>query len=305
MTVDSPSGVQTTIRFEGQVATLVEVGGGVRAYEVDGRAVLEPYAADAMCDGAHGAPLIPWPNRLADGRYRFDGVAQQVPLTEPTKGNAIHGLMRWRSWAAQEKTESAVTMAATLRPSPGYPYALAVRIRYSLGADGLAVTTTVRNIGAGDCPLALRQHPYLSPGDGSLDDCVLKLDAATRVRTDPERQLPVGVEATAGTAYDFRGGRPLRGQVLDDPFTGLGRDADGMTWARLSCPDGRQVQLWADAAYGYLEVFTSDTLPGARRRAGVAVEPMTAPPNAFASGEALIRLAPGQSAEASWGVRLR
>ena len=94
----SPSGEQFEISHRGQRATIVEVGGGVREYAVDGRAVLDPYPPDAICDGAHGAPLIPWPNRLADGRYSFDGVDYQVALTEPTKRNAIHGFLRWRSW---------------------------------------------------------------------------------------------------------------------------------------------------------------------------------------------------------------
>src|SRR6201995_3123546 len=92
----SPSGEQFEISHRGQRATIVEVGGGVREYAVDGRAVLDPYPLGAVCDGAHGAPLIPWPNRLADGRYSFDGSHYQLPLTEPGKRNAIHGLLRWR-----------------------------------------------------------------------------------------------------------------------------------------------------------------------------------------------------------------
>ena len=55
-----------------------------------------------MCDGAHGAPLIPWPNRLADGRYSFGGTEYQLALTEPENRNAIHGLLRWRNWRARE-----------------------------------------------------------------------------------------------------------------------------------------------------------------------------------------------------------
>ena len=97
MTGGAPSGKQYEIRFGDQRATIVEVGGGVRAYAVAGRPVLDPYPEEAMCDGAHGAPLIPWPNRLGDGRYRFDGVDYQVALSEPGKCNAIHGFLRWRS----------------------------------------------------------------------------------------------------------------------------------------------------------------------------------------------------------------
>ena len=81
---------------------IVEVGGGIREYTRRRAPVLEPLSAGAMCDGAHGAPLIPWPNRLADGRYSFDGSEHQLPLDEPERNNAIHGLLRWRPWSALE-----------------------------------------------------------------------------------------------------------------------------------------------------------------------------------------------------------
>lgn len=69
-----PSGEQFEISYGEQRATIVEVGAGVREYVVGERPVLDPYPLQAMCDGGHGAPLIPWPNRIADGRYRFDDV---------------------------------------------------------------------------------------------------------------------------------------------------------------------------------------------------------------------------------------
>src|ERR1035437_2079827 len=93
-----PSGQQLEIRSGHQRATIVEVGGGVREYVVGDRPVLDPYPRTSVCDGAHGAPLIPWPNRLADGRYRFDDEEFQVALSEPDKHNAIHGFLHWRSW---------------------------------------------------------------------------------------------------------------------------------------------------------------------------------------------------------------
>ena len=67
----APSGRQFEISAGDQHATIVEVGGGIRSYRAGDRDVLQPYPPGQMCDGAHGAPLIPWPNRLADGRYRF------------------------------------------------------------------------------------------------------------------------------------------------------------------------------------------------------------------------------------------
>ena len=89
----APSGEQYEISHGDQHATVVEVGGGVRAYRVGDRDVLHPYDVDAICDGAHGAPLVPWPNRIRDGRYTFDGAEYRVTLTEPDKSNAIHGFL--------------------------------------------------------------------------------------------------------------------------------------------------------------------------------------------------------------------
>ena len=154
-----PSGEQFEISSGAHRATIVEVGGGLREYEVDGRAVIEPYFADRMCDGAHGAPLIPWPNRLADGRYTFDGDEYQVPLTESEKRNAIHGFLLWRSWDAVEGDADRVGMSTRLYPLDGYPFTLDVRVDYQLGSEGLIVTTTVENVGDRDCPYGHGQHP--------------------------------------------------------------------------------------------------------------------------------------------------
>ncbi len=299
----APSGHQYVIRHGDQRATIVEVGGGIRDYDDAGRAVLDPYAADSMCDGAHGAVLVPWPNRLGDGRYRFDGAEHQVALSEPERQNAIHGLLRWRSWQPEEHGLSHIVMATTLRPMAGYPFCLRVAVDYTLGARGLTVTTTATNVGPTALPYGAGHHPYLSPGGGTVDACTVQVDARTRVLTD-ERQLPIGTEPVAGTPHDFRRGRVLGEQQVDDAFTDLIRDADGRAWVRLSCPDGRRVVLWVDRHHRYVELFTGDTLAPARRRLGLGTEPMTCPPNALQTGLDVQRLEPGGSFTSRWGVAL-
>lgn len=303
MTV-APSGDQFEICHGEQRATIVEVGGGVREYSVGDRAVLEPYPLDATCDGAHGTPLIPWPNRLGDGRYRFDGVDHQVALTEPDKHNAIHGFLRWRSWRAVEHLDHRVVVHTRIHPLPGYAFTVDVRIAYELGDGGLTVSTTATNLSERAAPYGCGQHPYLSPGEGLIDDCTFELDARTRLLTDPERQLPTGREAVERTDFDFRHARGLGSQQIDHAYTDLARDETGRTWARLSAPDGHQVALWVDENHPYVEVYTGDTLAEPRRRQGLAVEPMTCPPNAFQTGEDVIRLGPGQSVTTAWGARL-
>lgn len=300
-----PSGEQHLIRHGDQQATIVEVGGGIRSYRAGERDVLQPYPLDAKCDGAHGAPLIPWPNRLGDGRYRFDETDYQVALTEPEKGNAIHGFLHWRPWQAARESDSHMVMTTTLYPLQGYPFLLDLQIDYRLTEAGLTVTTTGTNNGDRACPYGCGQHPYLSPGDGLIDDCTLQLAAHTRIVTDPQRQLPIGTEDVAGTDYDFRAGRRISDLRVDYAFTDLDRDADGRAWVSLTGTDGRTAEVWVDEAYPNIEIYTADTLEAPRRRRGLGTEPMTCPPNAFQTGDGVIRLEPGQTARAAWGARLR
>jgi aldose 1-epimerase len=300
----APSGEQFEITNGEQRASIVEVGGGIREYSVAGRNVLDPYPLEAICDGAHGTPLIPWPNRLADGRYSFDGVDYQVALTEPTKHNAIHGFLRWRAWQATEQAADRIVMGTRLYPLDGYPFTLDISVAYELTDAGLTVSSTAVNIGERACPYAAGQHPYLSPGSGLIDDCTLEVPAATRIVTDPQRQLPTGREPVQGTQFDFRTARSIGNERLDFAFTDLTRDAHGHAVTRLSAPDGKCAELWVDEHYPIVEIYTGDTLAPSRRRRGLGVEPMTCPPNGFQTGDGLIRLQPEEALTTRWGVRL-
>jgi aldose 1-epimerase len=299
-----PSGEQFEIVHGEQRATIVEVGGGIRSYSHGGRDVLDPYPLEKICDGAHGAVLMPWPNRLGDGSYEFDGQRYQLELTEPEKQNAIHGLLRWVNWRATEHDADRVVVAARIHPRPGYPFDLEVSVEYALSDEGLTVTQRARNAGENTCPYGSGQHPYLSPGTGRVDACRLELPAEIVILTDPERQLPCGRADVDGGPLDFRTARELGASEIDSPFTALVRDWQGRATARLTGSDGVTVELWVDEAYEMLEVYTGDTLAPERRRTGLGLEPMTCAPDAFRSGEGLIRLDPGESASATWGARL-
>ena len=299
-----PSGQQFEISAGEHRATIVEVGGGIRTYQVGDRPVLDPFPLDAMADGAHGTPLVPWPNRLADGRYSFAGQDYQVALTEPEKHNAIHGFLRWRPWRRLDQAPGRVVMATRIYPLKGYPFTVDVQVEYALAEDGLTVRTSATNIGDMPCPYACGHHPYLSPGGGLVDDCTLTVDAATRIDTDAERQLPTGKVVVDGTAFDFRRGRRLGDLAVDFAFTDLARDEDRRAWVQLAGPDGRTAQLWVDETYPAVEIYTGDTLAPDRRRRGLGAEPMTCPPNGLQSGDGVIAMEPGESTTSTWGVRL-
>ncbi|MBV8190613.1 MAG: aldose 1-epimerase family protein [Alphaproteobacteria bacterium] len=300
----APSGEQIAISAGDQQAVIVEVGGGLRSYSVGGRDLLDGYGTDEMASSGRGQVLIPWPNRLEDGSYEFDGRRQQLPLSEAALGNAIHGLVRWSAWTVAEREPDRVVMKHMLHPQPGYPFTLGVSIEYSISDTGLQVRTTATNLGKDACPFGSGNHPYLRLGTGRIDPLVLRIPARTMLRSN-ERSLPVGKDAVEGTPYDFRQPRRIGATKLDHAFTDLERDQDGLARVELKDPDqGTGVALWVDRSYAYLMVFTGDPLPNVNRRS-LAVEPMTCPPNAFRSGDDLIRLEPGASFTGTWGISPR
>ena len=282
----------------------VEVGGGLREYAVDGRPLLDGYPVERMADGGRGQPLLPWPNRVRDGQYTFDEQTLQLPIEEVARHNAMHGLTRWLNWSAIDQSTDHVTLELMLRPRPGYPFGLQLQIEYSLIDTGLRVRTSALNVGQTPLPFGAGQHPYFTIGTQLIDDARLQLEAATRLEFDPERRLPTGrLLPVADTDLDFRSPRTIGSLVLDDCFCDLSRDQDGRARVRLSSSEtGRSLAVWMNEQYRYAQIFSGDTLAPERRRHGLAIEPMTCPPDAFRSGTDLIALAPGESIQLEWGV---
>lgn len=297
----APSGEQIEIALGDQRAVIVEVGGGLRAYSAAGRDILDGYRIDEMSSSGRGQVLIPWPNRIEDGAYEFDGQHHQLPIDDPEEQDAIHGLVRWAAWSVGEREPHRVVMEHRIHPRPGYPFSLVVSVEYSLAEDGLTVGTTATNVGARACPYGCGAHPYLTAGTEKVDSTLLRAPGRT-VLLSNERGIPVDTESVEETEYDFRRGKRIGATKLDHAFTDLERDEDGLARVSLRDPDGsRELTLWVDESCRYLMLFTGDPLADVNRRS-LAVEPMTCPPNAFRSGEALIRLEPGSSYTSSWGI---
>jgi len=297
----APSGEQIEIVAEDQQAVVVEVGGGLRSYSAGGRELVDGYGAHQMSSSGRGQALIPWPNRLQDGSYEFDGRRHQLPLNEPERRNAIHGLVRWAAWTASTRERHRVVMEHMLYPQPGYPFLLRISIEYALSRSGLLVQTTATNLGRRTCPYGSGAHPYLTLGTATIDGLILQVPGRTVLRSD-ERGLPIRREAVEGAEYDFRQSKRIGSLKLDHAFTDLERDADGLARVELRDSDREtKVSLWVDQSYPYLMLFSGDPLPDVQRRS-LAVEPMTCPPNAFRTGDALIRLEPGASFTGTWGI---
>jgi aldose 1-epimerase len=297
-----PTGAQHEIVAGSCRAVVTEVGATLRTLTIDGVDVVDGFEVEEMSSAGRGQLLAPWPNRLADGRYSFDGREAQAALDEPSRRNAIHGLVRWLPWEIVSRGDDSVELGCVLHPRPGYPWRLALRIGYEVVADGLRVTLAVENRSDWPAPFGTGFHPYVTLG-GPIDDATLTIPAGRRLLTD-DRGLPTADEPVSGTTFDFAAGRRIGTTQLDTAFLDLARGGDGLARAMLEDAEtGRHVAVWVGPGFDYLMVYTGDTLePASRRRRGVAIEPMSCPPNAFATGEAVIRLEPGGSWSGSWGI---
>ena len=292
-----------TITSGAHSATVAEVGAGLRSYTHDGLDVTCHYGDDVLPPKGCGTTLVPWPNRIRDGRYTFDGVEQQLGLTEPDQRNAIHGLGRWARWTLLEQTGSSVRLGLDVVPQKGYPFQVHAEVAYSVDpAAGLRVELSGRNDGARRAPFGMGSHPYLSARGGSLDAVAIRFPAGETFDVDAQ-QIPVGRRPVTPDE-DFRTEAVLGSRRFDQGFTGLELgDADppaDPSGTVTLAGDGFRTSLWFDAAFRFLQAYTVDEVaPG---QSGVAFEPMTCAPDAFNSGDGLFVLEPGEQWSGTWGI---
>lgn len=313
------SGEQFWLRRGPALARVGQVGAVLREFSVGGTLLTETWPDAVTPPMSCGLVLMPWPNRVAGGRWRWDGATQQLALTEPARGNAIHGLLSDTAYRAVDVAAGSVTLAASIYPRHGWPFILDTAVTYTLGDAGLTVTHEVHNVGAHPAVFGCGTHPYLRIGDVPTEQLTLTVRAGSAYVTD-DRLIPVEKRPLEGDLAALPNGAALAGLDLDTGFADLSAvAAPGGGEPRfehvLSAPDGRTLTLWADTAFGYTVVFTPRGFPNdparetAREPGGVhraiAIEPMTCPTDALNSGVGLIRLAAGETWRASWGLAPR
>ena len=259
------------------------------------RDLLWGYSGTANKKGGQGDVLAPFPGRVRDGRYTFQGASHQLERNDKDGPNAIHGFLRSRLWDGQH--EGGVARFHTrLKPTDhaGYPFDLEAVLGYELLPTGLACAIVLRNAGDGPAPVGVGFHPYVA-APGRVDALTLRSPAKELV--EYEGLLPTGRVVPVPTDLDLREGRPLGPLQLNHCFTGLVRDGDG--FARVRAAD---VELWMDRAFTHLVLYTGDAL-GPNARQGLAIEPMTCATDALNHPEWGLRvLAPGEVFAATWGV---
>lgn len=255
--------------------------------------------------GGQGDVLIPFPGRVREGRYPFEGQTYQMLANDKESPGAIHGFLRSATWEIAQQSEQDITFVTPLEPEehPGYPFALLATVSYALDATGMTCRFTIENTGGKPAPVAAGFHPYFTVGSDHIDADTLHVPMASTLEF--EALLPTGnVLPVEGTAFDFRQPRPIGEMKFNTCYLNPLRDADGLLRLRLAAPNGgRALTVWMDAAFDFVVLYSGDPLPDSHRRRSLAIEPMTCGSDAFNHPEwGLVRLAPGKAFSGSWGV---
>ena len=296
--VIGPNGEIVVLEAGPYSASIASVGAGIQSLRYGGRDLVLPFDPDSVPHAYAGKTLVPWPNRIDSGKYFFRGKPYEVPVNEASTRTALHGLAVWADWHVASRSGNAVVLEHTLHGQPGYPHQLQLTAGFTLHREtGLTVRISARNAGRTAAPYGVSSHPYLTAGS-SVDTCEVAFTASQVLMTD-DRLLPLELKDTAGTDFDFSRPRILGNLSLDHAFTGL---PDGGWQVSLRNPGTGEGTVLSSPAgpegSGWLQVYSGEELG----RRGMAVEPMSCPPDAFNTGTDLTVLEPGDRHVYSYSI---
>ena len=267
------------------------------------------YSGGSHKKGGQGDVLIPFPGRIKEGRYTFDGASYQLERNDKEGPNAIHGFVRNVPWTLCEqqsdRVELEVAVDATEYSARGYPFSLNVRMTYHLQSSGLSCSFSVRNTGANVAPVGVGFHPYFTVGTAQIDEAEACIPAGGYLEFD-DRLAPTGrILPAAGGEWDYRQLRSIGSRRFNHCYVELQRDSEGSCTASLRNPyNGHIVDVVMDRSFSALVVYTGDAIAEAPRRA-LAIEPMTCASDAFNHPEwGLKRLGPGDTFAGGFTVRV-
>lgn len=281
------SGREIVVQAGEYEARVVTVGAGLAGLRYRGHDLVVPHGVGECPPGYLGKVLMPWPNRIAGGSYSWEGATYDLPVDEPTFGTSLHGFVAFQEWEIAEANASSVILRTLIAARYSYPWTLLASARYSLDAQrGLTVELSATNIGEGTAPYGVGFHPYLAVDDARADELELTNPASIIYEANAS-MIPVAAHDVASFGLDFRSPTLIGDSRLDHAFAGL---PEGTWTVTLRDPASRVgVSLSSDARW--LQVYSADYIG----RVGVAVEPMSCPPNAFNSGTDVVALGPGES----------
>lgn len=250
--MQSPTPVITLRAGGAEVGVAPALGGSITRYRSTAGTLAHDWLRDTRAaDLASGAadrlacfPLVPFSNRIRDGRFAFGAHSIRLPLNCPPEPHAQHGQGWQARWTVVDSTADRLAIEY-VHPAGAWPFPYRALQDIALSVDALEVTLRVENRGRESMPAGFGLHPYFP----RTAQCRISADVGAMWATDAE------VMPTTLTVADPRlstsEGLPIAGAVLDNGFTGWGRTAT-IAWPE----SGARLVLEADPPLDFLVVYT-------------------------------------------------
>jgi len=227
------------------------IGGSILSLTHAHRKVLRPTPEEAVEAGAVRRtacfPLVPYANRIADGRFFWDGRAHRLAENFPASPHPLHGVGWRRPWQVVSADERSCLLRLEHRPRDGehsdWPFAFDAEQKISLSSGGLRVDLSVINADECAAPLGLGLHP-LFPRRGS-ERLIFGAAGAWLNGSD---MLPAS--QVSGGVWEHAAGQSIDAQVLDNDFFGW----SGTARIEADCFDA--IRISASPIFSALRVFT-------------------------------------------------
>lgn len=274
-------------------------GGGLNSLTFDNKNLIDPFIAGEP-HRYRGDLLVPWPNRIRDGKYSYENRNYLLKQNESLRANALHGLVLDCEWILQGHDETSIELSTTVMDEGAYPSSLEISVFYKISEFGLRIEIKATNIGEKRAPYGHSIHPYLvADADSKVDSWKLKMPAKEFMEVDSERLLPIGIQKVRED-FDFNSSRQISSTFIDHAF--LIDKSNRNQSVELVSPSGQGVGMRYSGDLNWIQIHTADRENGKDARTCLAVEPMTCPPDAFNSGIDILHLKPGESHSSTWEI---
>lgn len=251
----------------------------------------------------NSAWMAPFPNRVRDGKYIFEGHSYQLPINFDWENNACHGFVFDKPFRLTHREDGPDRASMTLTYThdggrEGYPFPFEMHVTYILDQSGGFITRArIHNTGPGSMPVGVGWHPYFT-FNKKADELLLQIPASKRIRVD-DRLIPTGEIVPYD---DFSKLSPIRDTAFDTGFIVTPDPQTGRAATLLRDPEQDvTIRFWQETGenkYPYLQLF----IPPSRE--SVAIEPMSCMTNAFNSGNGLLILNKDERFDAQYGIIL-
>ncbi len=195
-----------------------EYGGRIAQLEIERDGIWLPllYAPDLPLDerdptGWGCFPMVPWPNRIANARFRFDGVEYSVPMNAPP--HALHGLGIAATWQVESRTETSCVL--WLAFADAWPFGGRAVHRIAVRDDGVDLTIEM-HADEHSYPAGAGWHPWFRRDVGQDSNVAITVNADEFYHL--EAVIPTGRLLPVDPAHDLRGGLPVDDRRLDDCY---------------------------------------------------------------------------------------